>query len=89
MLGYGFDYDIDIDTNNLIDPNQSYSFVAEKGFRKSDRSDFLGKDIINIKNRELDKVSKKYLKQITTKAISTCMDGKDLTSRKIFKTIKQ
>ncbi|MAU69576.1 MAG: DNA repair protein RecO [Gammaproteobacteria bacterium] len=89
MLGYGFDYNADIDKNDSIEPNQGYSFVAEKGFRKSDRSDFLGKDIINIKNRELDKVSKKYLKQITTKAISTCMDGKDLTSRKIFKTIKQ
>tara|TARA_B100001769_G_scaffold265355_1_gene250499 strand:+ start:1401 stop:2096 length:696 start_codon:yes stop_codon:yes gene_type:complete len=89
MLGYGFDYNADIDKNDSIEPNQGYSFVAEKGFRKSDRSDFLGKDIINIKNRELDKVSKKYLKQITTKAISICMDGKDLTSRKIFKTIKQ
>ena len=89
MLGYGFDYNADIDKNDSIEPNQGYLFVAEKGFRKSDRSDFLGKDIINIKNRELDKVSKKYLKQITTKAISTCMDGKDLTSRKIFKTIKQ
>lgn len=89
MLGYGFDYNADIDKNDSIEPNQGYSFVAEKGFRKSDRSDFLGKDINNIKNRELDKVSKKYLKQITTKAISTCMDGKDLTSRKIFKTIKQ
>ena len=39
MLGYGFDYDIDIDTNNLIDPNKSYSFVAEKGFREKPKTD--------------------------------------------------
>ena len=89
MLGYGFDYDIDIDTNDLIDPNKSYSFVAEKGFRKSDNSTFSGKDIINIKNRKLDKVSRKHLKHITTEAISACLDGKDLASRQIFKKIRQ
>jgi len=89
MLGYGFDYDLDIDKNVSIDPNISYSFVAEKGFRKSDNSTFFGKDIINIKNRRLDKVSKKHLKQITTEAISACLDGKDLTSRQIFKKIRQ
>tara|TARA_B100001113_G_scaffold351357_1_gene350255 strand:- start:1063 stop:1755 length:693 start_codon:yes stop_codon:yes gene_type:complete len=88
MLGYGFDYNTDIDKNDFIQPNKGYLFVAEKGFKKSDRSDFLGKDIINIKKRNLDKVSKKHLKQITTKAISACLDGKDLTSRKIFKRIR-
>ena len=89
MLGYGFDYDTDIDTNDLIDPNKSYSFVAEKGFRKSDNSTFFGKDIINIKNRKLDKVSRKHLKNITTQAIRACLDGKDLMSRQIFKKIRQ
>ena len=89
MLGYGFDYDIDIEKDDLIDPNKSYLFVAEKGFRKSDNSNFFGKDIINIKNRKLDKVSKKHLKQITREAINACLDGKDLTSRKIFKKIRQ
>ena len=89
MLGYGFDYDIDIDTNDLIDPNKSYLFVAEKGFRKSGNSTFYGKDIFNIKNRKLDKVSRKHLKHITTEAISACLDGKDLASRQIFKKIKQ
>ena len=88
MLGYGFDYDVDIDFNEPIDPESGYTFVSERGFRKSKNSDISGKDITNIKNRKLDKVPLKYLKEITTKAISTCLDGKDLSSRKIFKKIR-
>ena len=88
MLGYGFDYDVDIDFNEPIDPESGYTFVSERGFRKSKNADISGKDITNIKNRKLDKVPLKYLKEITTKAISTCLDGKDLSSRKIFKKIR-
>ena len=89
MLGYGFDYDREIDKNQKIESQDGYSFVPERGFRKSQKSYFLGKDIINIKNRKLNEVPKKYLKEITTKAICACLDGKDLKSRKIFKSIKQ
>ena len=89
MLGYGFDYDNDIDKNEPIDLNSNYSFVSEKGFRRSNNSNFSGKDIFNIKKRNLNEVPKKYLKEITTKAINFCMDGKSLASRKIFKSIKQ
>ena len=89
MLGYGFDYNTDIDNNQEIDTDATYVFVAEKGFRKLENTDFYGRDIINIKNRDLDKVPKKYLKEITTKAINSCLDGRDLTSRKIFKKIKK
>ncbi len=88
MLGYGLDYDVDIDFNEPIDPESGYTFVSERGFRKSKNSDISGKDITNIKNRKLDKVPLKYLKEITTKAISTCLDGRDLSSRKIFKKIR-
>ena len=88
MLGYGFDYDVDIDFNEPIDPKSGYTFVSERGFRKSKNADISGKDITNIKNRKLDKVPLKYLKEITTKAISTCLDGRDLSSRKIFKKIR-
>ena len=88
ILGYGFDYDVDIDFNEPIDPESGYTFVSERGFRKSKNADISGKDITNIKNRKLDKVPLKYLKEITTKAISTCLDGKDLSSRKIFKKIR-
>ena len=89
MLGYGFDYDLDIDNNEPIEADIGYSFVSERGFRKSKNSNFTGKDIINLKSRRLEKVPLKYLKEITTKAISICLEGRDLASRQIFKKIKR
>ena len=89
MLGYGFDYDSEIDSNEPIEAELSYVFVSQRGFRKSNSSSFKGKDILSIKKRKLEDVPLKYLKEITTKAISICLEGKDLTSRKIFKSIKK
>ncbi len=89
MLGYGFDYDSEIDSNDPIEAELSYVFVSERGFRKSNSSSFKGKDILSIKKRKLEAVPLKYLKEITTKAIGICLEGKDLTSRKIFKSIKK
>ena len=89
MLGYGFDYDSEIDSNDPIEAELSYEFVSERGFRKSNSSSFKGKDILSIKKRKLEDVPLKYVKEITTKAISICLEGKDLTSRKIFKSIKK
>ena len=89
MLGYGFDYDSEIDSNEPIKAELSYVFVSERGFRKSNSSSFKGKDILSIKKRKLEDVPLKYLKEITTKAIGICLEGKDLASRKIFKSIKK
>ena len=89
MLGYGFDYDSEIDSNEPIEAGLSYVFVSERGFRKSNSSSFKGKDILSIKKRKLEDVPLRYLKEITTKAIGICLEGKDLASRKIFKSIKK
>ena len=89
MLGYGFDYDSEIDSNEPIEAELSYVFVSERGFRKSNSSSFKGKDILSIKKRKLEDIPLKYFKEITTKAIGICLEGKDLTSRKIFKSIKK
>ena len=89
MLGYGFDYESEIDSNEPIEAELSYVFVSERGFRKSNNSSFMGKDILSIKKRKLEDVPLKYLKEITTKAIGICLEGKDLASRKIFKSIKK
>ena len=89
MLGYGFDYDSEIDSNETIEAELSYVFVSERGFRKSNNSSLKGQDIMSIKKRKLEDVPLKYLKEITTKAIGICLEGKDLTSRKIFKSIKK
>ena len=42
MLGYGFDYDSEIDSNEPIEAELSYVFVSERGFRKSNSSSFKG-----------------------------------------------
>jgi DNA repair protein RecO (recombination protein O) len=89
MLGYGLDYDYDIDNNNPIVPNAFYTFISEKGFKESDKAGLSGEHIINIKNRNLEEVPRKSLKEITTKAIRLCLDGKELSSREIFKSIKK
>ena len=89
MLGYGFDYDSEIDSYDPIEAELSYVFVSDRGFRKSNSSSFKGKDILSIKKRKLEDVPLKYVKEITTKAIGICLEGKDLASRKIFKSIKK
>jgi DNA repair protein RecO (recombination protein O) len=88
MLGYGLDFENDIDHHESIDSNKSYAFIPERGFRESNNSNFTGEDIINIRTRDLSKVSKKYLKHLTQTAIHFCLDGRDLESRDIFKRIK-
>ena len=57
MLGYGFDYDSEIDSNEPIEAELSYVFVSERGFRKSNSSSFKGKDILSIKKRKLEDLS--------------------------------
>ena len=89
MLGYGLDFENEIDKNQSIDINKNYSFIPERGFRESKNSNFSGKDIINIRMRNLSEVSKKHLKHITQESIHFCLDGKNLSSRKIFRRIKQ
>ena len=88
LLGYGLDFENDIDKNESIDIDKNYSFIPERGFRESDSSSFSGKDIINIRTRNLSEVSKKHLKHITQEAIHFCLDGRDLSSREIFRRIK-
>ena len=38
IMGYGFDYEFDVDNNEPIDLNASYRFVSERGFKKSKNS---------------------------------------------------
>ena len=89
MLGYGLDFENEIDKNQSIDVNKNYSFIPERGFRESKNSNFSGKDIINIRIRNLSEVSKKHLKHITQEGIHFCLDGRNLSSREIFRRIKQ
>ena len=88
MLGYGIDFENEIDNNSSIQKDEKYLFISEKGFKKSEKGNLTGEDIINIKNRNLVEVSKNLLKEITTRAIGFCLDGKELSSRQIFKSLR-
>ena len=55
MLGYGFDYDSEIDNQKPIEINSSYSFVSERGFRKSNNSILI--QLIDLPKRYLVKTS--------------------------------
>lgn len=88
MLGYGIDFENEIDNNSSIQKDEKYLFISEKGFKKSEKGNLTGEDIINIKNRNLIEVSKNLLKEITTRAIGFCLDGKELSSRQIFKSLR-
>ena len=89
MLGYGLDFENEIDKNQPIERDKNYTFIPERGFRESKNSSFSGKDIINIRMRKLSEVSKKHLKHLTQEAIHFCLDGRNLSSREIFRKIKK
>jgi len=87
MLGYGIDFESDIDQQHPIIEDKRYQFISERGFRKSDKGELLGKEIFNIRDRKLDQISRKSLKRITKEAILSCLDGRELVSREIFRSL--
>ena len=89
LLGYGINFNNDIENNELIDPLATYEFVEERGFRKKTNADFQGKDIINMSQRDFSSIPPKLSKNLTKMAINFCLDGKQINSREIFKPIKE
>jgi DNA repair protein RecO (recombination protein O) len=90
MLGYGINFQTDIDAHEPIEAALDYIFIAERGFKTSNKdSDFSGQDIIDIRNRNLVNVSSNKLKQLTQATIMFCLEGKDLNSRQIFRRLQK
>ena len=90
MLGYGINFQTDIDAHEPIEATLDYIFIAERGFQSSDKDpDFSGQDIIDIRNRNLVNVSSNKLKQLTQATIMFCLEGKDLNSRQIFRRLQK
>ena len=90
MLGYGINFQTDIDAHEPIDASLDYIFIAERGFQISNKApDFSGQDIIDIRNRNLINVSSNKLKQLTQATIMFCLEGKDLNSRQIFRRLQK
>jgi len=89
VLGYGINFDTDIKGNSQFKDSVIYSYIPEKGFHDAGDTDgFSSQEIFAIKNRSLEGVDKLKLKQLLQIAISACLDGRELSSREIFKKIR-
>ena len=89
MLGYGINFENEVDAGHSIEVNKSYDFIPELGFKESPNGLFDGHEIISISKFDFKDINKKKFKALTTMAISYSLDGDDLKSRKIFKTLKK
>ena len=89
MLGYGINFLSEVDSGLGIDQNRFYDFVPELGFKESPNGIFDGNEIISISKLDFQNINKKKFKSLTTMAINYSLDGGDLKSRKIFKTLKK
>tara|TARA_B100001057_G_scaffold430006_1_gene456459 strand:- start:910 stop:1599 length:690 start_codon:yes stop_codon:yes gene_type:complete len=89
MLGYGINFINEVDSGHSIDADKLYDFVPELGFKESPNGIFNGKEIISISKLDFENINKKKFKSLTTMAIGYSLDGGDLKSRQIFKTLKK
>ena len=89
MLGYGINFINEVDSGQSIDVDKLYDFVPELGFKESPNGIFNGKEIISISKLDFENINKKKFKSLTTMAIGYSLDGGDLKSRQIFKTLKK
>ena len=89
MLGYGINFENEVDAGHSIEVNKSYDFIPELGFKESPNGIFDGHEIISISKFDFKDINKKKFKALTRMAISYSLDGDDLKSRKIFKTLKK
>ena len=89
VLGYGINFDTDTKENSEFKDSIIYSYMPEKGFHNAgDVEGFSAGEIAAIKNRTLEGIDKLKLKQLLQVAISTCLDGRELSSRDFFKKIR-
>ncbi len=89
ILGYGINFDTDMHENSEFKDTMIYSYKPERGFYTSNDSEgFTADEISLIKNRDVQEIDKLKLKQLSEMAITACLDGRELSSRKFFKKIK-
>ena len=89
VLGYGINFDTDSKENSEFKDSIIYSYMPEKGFHHAgDTKGFSSNEISALKNRTLEGFDKLKLKQLLQVAISSCFDGRELSSRDFFKKIR-
>ena len=89
VLGYGINFDTDMHENSEFKDEIIYLYKPERGFYPSNDGDgFTAKEILSLKKREVQEIDKLKLKKLSEVAITACLDGRELSSRKFFKKIK-
>ena len=89
VLGYGINFDTDTKDDSEFQDSVIYSYIPEKGFYSAGNAEgFKAEEISKIKNRSLKGIDKLKLKKLLQIAISSCLDGRELSSREFFKKIK-
>jgi DNA repair protein RecO (recombination protein O) len=89
VLGYGINFDTDMHENSEFKEEIIYLYKPERGFYPSNDGDgFTAKEILSLKKREVQEIDKLKLKKLSEVAITACLDGRELSSRKFFKKIK-
>ena len=89
VLGYGINFDTDMHENSEFKDEIIYLYKPERGFYPSnDGTGFTAKEILSLKKREVQEIDKLKLKKLSEVAITACLDGRELSSRKFFKKIK-
>ncbi|GLT18179.1 DNA repair protein RecO [Vibrio zhanjiangensis] len=87
-MGYGVDFLHCAGTGELIEPDMTYSYRAQKGFIASIRKDnltFWGNELIAISERRFTtKEQLKAAKRFTRMALKPYLGGKPLKSRELF-----
>jgi len=85
LLGYGIHFAPDEVATN----KQSYHYQFARGFVIMDDNDgFTYDEMVALEEDKLHLVSKAKLKELTKEAISHCIEGKEIHSRRIFKKLK-
>tara|TARA_S200000501_G_C20791642_1_gene729819 strand:- start:53 stop:718 length:666 start_codon:yes stop_codon:yes gene_type:complete len=89
VLGYGINFDTDTKENSDFKDSIIYSYIPEKGFHDAgDEEGYSAMEISAIKNRTLEGIDKLKLKSLLQLAISSCLDGRKLSSRDFFRKIR-
>ena len=88
-LGFGINFDISAENQNLEDNQIRFIFVPEQGLKATQLdSGFTLRELKQIKSRKLRNINKNALKELTQSAILSCLDGKQILSGAVFGRLK-
>ncbi len=95
-LGYALDCEMEADTDQKIQADQVYRYIADQGFfpaanyDQQKREMFVGEDLLNIAAGKFESLaSKRAAKRLVRLALAPHLGDKPLKSRELFLSIQQ